>query len=73
MTNEKGQMKEVKAIRLTVENEPDIMGLINELASVLGIMPTSALKVFLRRSLPRFIKNEQKHLTQINRTNQGKS
>lgn len=65
--------KTIQQLYLRRETEPDIFGLIDRLASLTGVLPTTALKVFLRRSLPNFIKSEQQHFTQSNRQKQVKN
>jgi len=65
-------MKKAKAIYLTANENPEILGLINEYASLLDLLPTTAIKQFLKRSLPRAIRNERKHLTQFNKASQEK-
>lgn len=66
-------MKKAKAIYLTANADPDVFKLINEYASALDILPTTAVKRFLKRTLPRAIKTERRHLTQINRHSQEKN
>jgi hypothetical protein len=65
-------MKNVNTIFLKRKKEPDIFKLVDELASVLGVLPTTAIKVFLRRSLPNYIKRERKHFINSNPFCQGK-
>jgi len=67
------EIKQVKRVNLAAIEDPDLFGLINEYASFLDLLPTTAIKRFLKRSLPRAIRNEQRHLTQFNRQKQAKS
>jgi hypothetical protein len=52
-------MKEAKTLYLTANADPDLFGLINQYAAILGVLPTTATKRFLRRSLPAAIRAEK--------------
>ncbi len=52
-------MNAIKAIYLTNESDPEVIGLINRFASLQQLKPTTAIKRYLLRNLPQAIKIEQ--------------
>lgn len=54
----------IKAVVLTEQGEPEVIGLINEFASVQRLKPTTALKRFILRNFPNLIKVERQRQEQ---------
>lgn len=54
----------IKAVVLTEQCEPEVIGLINEFASVQRLKPTTALKRFILRNFPNLIKVERQRQEQ---------
>ena len=52
------RIESIDNLFLTTERDPKLMELVNEFASVQQLKPTTAIKRFLLRNLPKAIKSE---------------
>lgn len=60
--------KKIKTFHLKRDSEPEVIDLINEYASLEGLMPSTAIKRFLLRNLPieiQSLKNNQPSSQQL--------
>lgn len=51
--------RKIKSVVLTIQNDPEVIGLVNEFASVHALKPHTALKRHILRTFPNLIKKER--------------